>query len=133
MVKEKYKVSLIQNSFITMFQMNLLFTICSSKLFEVIKDHLPVAHAYANDSQLYLSFKPNSSSSQSEAIEGMELCLKAIRAWMITDKLKLNDDETEFLIIGTRQQLSKVHIKKLSVGDVSVTPATVARNPKNLV
>ena len=77
---------------------------------------------------LYLSFKPNSSSSQSEAIERMELCIKTIRAWMITDKLKLNDDKTEFLIIGTRQQLSKVHIEKLSVGDVSVKPATVARN-----
>ena len=47
---------------------------------------------------------------------------------MVTDKLKLNDDKTEFLIIGTQQQLSKVHIEKLSVGDVSVTPATVARN-----
>ena len=68
------------------------------------------------------------SSSQSEAIKGMELCIKAIRAWMITDKLKLNDDRAEFLIIGTRQQLSKVHIEKLSVGDVSVAPATVARN-----
>ena len=106
----------------------LLFTIYSSKLFEVIKHHLPVAHAYADDTQLYLSFNPNTSSSQSEAIKGMELCIKAIRAWMITDKLKLNDDKTEFLIIGTRQQLSKVHIEKLSVGDVSVAPATVARN-----
>ena len=47
---------------------------------------------------------------------------------MITDKLKLSDDKTEFLIIGTRQQLSKVHIEKLSVGDVSVAPATIARN-----
>ena len=69
----------------------LLFTIYSSKLFEVIKHHLPVAHAYADDTQLYLSFNPNTSSSQSEAIKGMELCIKAIRAWMITDKLKLND------------------------------------------
>ena len=94
----------------------------------MIKDFLPVAHAYADNTQLYLSFKPNSSSSQSEAIEGMELCIKAVRASMVTDKLKLNDDKTEFLIIGTQQQLSKVHIEKLSVGDVSVTPATVARN-----
>ena len=85
----------------------LLFTIYSSKLFEATKDHLPAAHAYADDTQLYLSFKPNTSSSQSEAIEGMKLCIKAIRAWMITDKLKLNDDKTEFLIIGTRQQLAK--------------------------
>ena len=67
----------------------------------MIKDHLPVAHAYADDTQLYLSFNPNTSSSQSEVIKGMELCRKAIRAWMITDKLKLNDDKTEFLIIGT--------------------------------
>ena len=107
----------------------LLFTIYSSKLFEVIKDHLPVAYAYADDTQLYLSLKPNTSSSQYEAIiEKIGLCIKAIRAWMITDKLKLNDGKTEFLIIGTRQQLSKVHIEKLSVGDVSVAPATVARN-----
>ena len=66
----------------------LLFTNYSSKLFDVIKHHLPVAHAYAHDTQLYLSFNPNTSSSQSEAIKGMELCIKAIRAWMITDKLK---------------------------------------------
>ena len=47
---------------------------------------------------------------------------------MITDKLKLNDDKPEFLIIGIRQQLSKVDIEKLSVGDVSVAPVAVARN-----
>ena len=34
----------------------LLFTIYSSKLFEVIKYHLPEAHACADDTQLYLSF-----------------------------------------------------------------------------
>ena len=76
----------------------LLFTIYSSTLFEVIKDHLPVSHACADDTQLYLSFKPDTTSSQSDA---MELCTKAIRAWMITDKLKPNDNKTEFLIIGT--------------------------------
>ena len=47
---------------------------------------------------------------------------------MTTDKLKLNDDKTEFLITGTRQQLSKVHIEKLSVGGVSAAPVISARN-----
>ena len=47
---------------------------------------------------------------------------------MTTDKFKLNDDKTEFSIIGTQQQLSKVHIERLSVGDVSVVPVTAARN-----
>ena len=51
----------------------LLFTLYSSKLFEVIKPHLPEAHAYADDSQLYLSFKPNNKENESEAVKSMEL------------------------------------------------------------
>ena len=48
--------------------------------------------------------------------------------WMLTDKLKLNDDKTEFMLIGTKQQLSKVNIDCLTVGSIDVAPVTVARN-----
>ena len=58
---------------------------------------------YADDTQLYLSFKPNSDVDQHDAITAMEQCVKAIRNWMLAEKLSLNDDKTEFLIIGTRQ------------------------------
>ena len=37
----------------------------------------------------------------------MELCEKAIRNWMLAEKLKLNDYKMEFLIIGTRQQVGE--------------------------
>ena len=48
----------------------LLFTLYySSKLFEVIKPHLPEAHAYADDYQLYLLFTPNNEVNESEAIK----------------------------------------------------------------
>ena len=47
---------------------------------------------------------------------------------MLTDKLKLNDDNTEFMLIGTKQQLSKVNIDSLTVGSIDVAPVTVARN-----
>ena len=33
---------------------------------------------------------------------------------MLCDRLKINDDKTEFVIIGTRQQLSKVHVDSCS-------------------
>ena len=46
--------------------------------------------------------------------------------WM--DKLKLNDDKTEFMIIGSSQQLEKVSVAELSSGDTSVAPASTARN-----
>ena len=66
----------------------LLFNLYSSKFFEVIKPHLPEAHAYADDSQLYLSFKPNKGVNESEAIKSTELCIRAIRTWMWMDKLR---------------------------------------------
>ena len=39
---------------------------------------------------------------------------------MVEDKLKLNEKKTQFMIIGTRQQLSKVRTDSLLVGDMPV-------------
>ena len=36
---------------------------------------------------------------------------------MIRDQLKLNDDKTEFLLIGTKQQLEKANFSSITVGD----------------
>ena len=47
---------------------------------------------------------------------------------MLNDKLKLNDDKTEFMIIGTSQQLAKVSINSLRVGTATITPVSSARN-----
>ena len=47
---------------------------------------------------------------------------------MITDKLKLNESKTEFMIIGTRQQLSKINGNTLLVGSDRVESLTEARN-----
>ena len=85
----------------------LLFSVYARKLFEVIKYYLPDAHAYTDDSQLYLAFKEDSSSCKTEALKGMEKWIGFVRAWMISDKLKLNEDKTKVMVIGTRQQLNK--------------------------
>ena len=96
--------------------------------FMIIEKYLPCVHAYADDTQLYLSFKPGCTATEEESIAAMDNCIKAIRAWMIMDKMKINDIKTEFLIIGTKQQLNKINIKTLSVGDSAVAPAAMARN-----
>ena len=95
----------------------LLFSTYASKLFQIIKNHLPNAHAHADDSQLYLSFKPDSSMGETEARGAMKRCIRAVRAWLIVDKLKLNEEKSEFMLIGTRQQLSKVRTDSLMVGE----------------
>ena len=74
------------------------------------KHHLPSVHTYVDDTRLYLSFKQSDTFSEVEAVSAMQKCICDVRAWMREDQLILNDDKTEFLIIGTRQQLSKVSI-----------------------
>lgn len=49
----------------------LLFTIYAGKLFEIVKAHLPDVHAYADDTQLCLSFKPDSEDNQIEAVDSV--------------------------------------------------------------
>ena len=94
----------------------LLFTMYASKLSEVVKNHLPNIHAYADDTQIYLSFKPDSTAGEQDAITAIQDCITDIRSWMIADRLKLNYDKTEFMIIGTRAQLVKVNVSEIVVG-----------------
>jgi len=46
---------------------------------------------------------------------------------MIKDKLRLNDNKTEFMIIGTRKQLAKVNIDGRSVGESIIAPLGTCR------
>ena len=106
----------------------LLFTIYTSKLFDIVDNHLPNVHCYADDTQLYLSFKPGSDVTQLAAVKAMDNCISDIRAWMLHDKLMINDDKTEFLIIGTKQQLAKLSVDNLKIGSCSIAPSTSVRN-----
>ena len=58
----------------------------------------------------------------------MEKCIDELRTWMLIDKLKINDDKTEFMIIGTKQQLEKISPQNLTIGKASVNTVTTAKN-----
>ena len=103
----------------------LLFTIYASKLFSIIKSHLPPAHSYVDDTQLYFSSRPLESTCEAKALDAMEKCIANVRSWTINDKLMLNDDKTEFLMIGTSKQLFRVSVR---VGDVDVIPVYSVKN-----
>ena len=96
----------------------------ASKLFSIIKSHLPSAHSYAEDTQLC----PLEGTCGAEALDAMENYITDVRSLMINDKLMLNDDKTEFLVIGTSKQLSKVSVSSIRVGDVDVIPVHSAKN-----
>jgi hypothetical protein len=61
----------------------LLFIIYASTRFKINEDQLPDSHDYADDTQLYLSFKPRLSTSQEDALFAMESCIEKIRRFRI--------------------------------------------------
>ena len=58
----------------------------------------------------------------------MEDCIKDIRKWLIEGRLLLNDDKTEFLVIGTRYQLNKLNPSVLHVGYHTIDNSVNVRN-----
>ena len=51
---------------------------------------------------------PNDIDEQLNTLSAIEDSIAAIRSWMSEDKLKLNEGMTEFLLVGTKQQLAKL-------------------------
>jgi len=62
-------------------------------------------HLYADDTQLFLSFHPSNFQS---SIAHLQTVLQHISSWMSANLLTLNSSKTEFLLIGLKQQLSKI-------------------------
>ena len=77
-------------------------------------------HLYAEDQQLYLSFHPSGMSSHVTCLEHLEASLAEIRQWMSVNMLKLNNDKTEFIVLGTSKQLAKVGEITIWIGNMRV-------------
>ena len=106
----------------------ILFTLYVSRLFNIISQHLPSVHGCADDTQIYLSFRPCSIHSEINAVSVIEKCIADVRSWFIGNRLMINDAKTDFLIIGTRQQLEKTSIESIIIGDTVIKPLESVRN-----
>ena len=74
----------------------LIFCIYTIPLGAILRKHNVSYHIYADDTQLYCSLNTRS---PSDTLDSITECVSEIRAWMIVNNLKINDDKTEFLQI----------------------------------
>ena len=77
-----------------------------SPVADIIKRHNPTYHLYADDTQLYVSFKLGSGDLLSSAKSSVEICVQEINNWMILNGLKLNEETTELLLLSSRYRPS---------------------------
>ena len=110
----------------------LLFLIYILPLAQLIKSYGLDTHGYADDSQLYVTFrKTNDTAAVQHQVKNLEQsqranvrtlyvqyslrCLCNIDTWMAQNKLKLNNGKTEIILFGYKKQLAEVNIQSLDV------------------
>ena len=84
----------------------ILFSLYTTPLNKIISAYDKISyHFYADDTQLYISLTPTNFPT---AIATLQKCLTDVQTWMATNKLKLNPDKTEFILLGTKSQRDKL-------------------------
>ena len=82
-----------------------LFSLYSQSVTEIIKNHGFNYHVYADDTQLY---KSTPASNVEKIIKELSTCVFSIQEWMTSNKLKMNNEKTEIMLIGTSAKLKSI-------------------------
>jgi len=109
----------------------LLFLVYIIPLRSVIERHPEICHhGYADDRQLYTHFRLRDQDSYRQALQRLEKCVEEVRVWMLTNRLKINSDKTEFMVITTPHYQTTYQALRpaVCVGGVSVHAVSSLRN-----
>ena len=106
----------------------LFFTIYSAPVADIARKHGVQVHMYADDTQLYLPFDLHNAESETNTRKRMELCIVDINAWMTSNKLKLNDDKTELIVITSKYLQSRPTNSCFQIVSTPIHASPSARN-----
>jgi hypothetical protein len=95
-----------------------LFTLYSQPLSEILISHNCQFHKYADDTELSQCSLPNNFEAPKLCVQN---CIMAIVGWMDSNKLMLNSDKTEILIVGTASRINQVDIDTIQILDSSIS------------
>ena len=95
-----------------------LFSLYTVPLGSIINKYDLQYHFYADDTQLYISFNPDQTEAEM-ALHCLESCIDEISDWIGRNYLKLNDDKSEYILFGSKQQRQKVKYSQSAHWDLS--------------
>ena len=104
----------------------LLFILYTKPLSDLIKTHSVESQSFADDTQLY---DTASHMNIDSSLLALSSCISDIKIWMLENKLKLNDDKTEAIIICSPSNvLQKQKPKSMSICNSQIEFSTSVRD-----
>ena len=97
----------------------LLFSLYTRQLSSLIQTFAVDHHLFADDSELYKCL-PTDHDAALRAIATLESCCNEIKAWMNTNKLKLNEHKTDVLLCGTKNNRATVPADSIKIGEAEI-------------
>ena len=97
-----------------------LFSAYASTIPDAIQDSSVKLSGYADDHGLLRSFDANDTEAEEINLAILEQTMCSIKHWMDQNKLKMNSSKTEFLYIGSKQQLQKCNMDFINVAGTDV-------------
>ena len=91
----------------------------------ILKHHGIGYHIYADDTQLYISFKCNNPLASLPKLNNR---ISDIRVWMIKNKLRINDSKTEFIVFRSPQAKQDLSSLSVYVGDSIIQQSSKVRD-----
>uniref|UniRef100_A0AAQ4QM23 Reverse transcriptase domain-containing protein n=1 Tax=Gasterosteus aculeatus aculeatus TaxID=481459 RepID=A0AAQ4QM23_GASAC len=102
----------------------ILFTLYMLPLGDLIRKHRINFHCYADDTQLYLSIKPE----ETDQLVRLQECLGDIKTWMTGNFLMLNSEKTEVILIGPERLRSQLSRDTVFMDGIALVPSSTVRN-----
>jgi hypothetical protein len=103
----------------------LLFIMYTVDLIGIIQSQGLQPHLYADDTQLYGSCRPQSTSTLAERVVH---CVDVVAGWMRSNRLQLNADKTECLWVASSRRQHQLPTSPLTVDGSVVYPVRSVRN-----
>ena len=89
----------------------LLYIMFTADLSTLLATCSLLSHSYADDVQSYVHCRP---SEAGETVRLMVSAADALTTWLSSNRLRLNSSKTQYIWLGTRQQLAKLDLVSLA-------------------
>ena len=105
----------------------ILNSLYTSPLGDIARAHGLNIHFYADDTQLYITFKTSCPYDMESGWLKIEACIRDIELWMLINKLKMNNGKTDVAVFSSRYR-PKPSLLSVSVCDKTVECSPTVKN-----